>query len=128
MNDNRTPPASPPPVPVRLLDLEGPVAEAVEASGLGRSEWIRRALRAYLLGLSREDLHRLDALAVQIEKLRRELAPVGSNLNQLAYAFNAAEAVDRTSLAGVHRSLIDVFQVAIKTLRAAEAQLARIHG
>ena len=106
-------------------DLEKELLEAARAEGLGergRSKIIKRAVTQYLRA---GDLGRVDKLVTAVEALRRTLAPVGSNLNQLALAFNTHGHLDRDELAATHEAARREFRELMQLLRAIADELGR---
>lgn len=66
------------------------------------SKTVRRLCRESLSGSRTTDL---DSAFERLETIRREIAPVGSNLNQLALSFNSSGRLNDSDLAGVHSDL-----------------------
>lgn len=85
-------------------------------------------LRDYVkIGLQpdrRIEAQELERLRDEVENLRRELAPVGGNLNQLAYMFNTGEdGIVETQLGATHQSLIVAFKKIIDQFQSIEDAL-----
>lgn len=70
------------------------------------SKTVRRLCRESLSGSRTTDL---DSDFERLETIRREIAQVGSNLNQLALAFNSSGRLNDSDLAGVHSDLQSQF-------------------
>lgn len=66
------------------------------------SKTVRRLCRESLSGSRTTDL---DSAFERLEILRREIAPIGSNLNQIATGFNSDGHLYGEGLAGVHSDL-----------------------
>lgn len=66
------------------------------------SKTVRRMCRESLSGTRTTDL---DSAFERLETLRREIAPIGSNLNQIATGFNSDGHLYGEGLAGVHSDL-----------------------
>ena len=63
-------------------------------------------------------------LARELMDFRREFAPVGSNLNQLAKFFNEVSFVDSGDLRKTHEDLRDQFARLMKLLRTLDDELS----
>lgn len=96
--------------PVRTMRL-GKLGERVDRQaakeGVKVSALVRRALLAYLDGdqAPAASGERLDELAQQLTAIRSDLARVGGNLNQLAFAFNLGDPITRGELGETHAEL-----------------------
>lgn len=66
------------------------------------SKTVRRMCRESLSGSRTTEL---DSVFVRLETIRREIAPIGSNLNQIAAGFNSDGHLCVGDLAGVHSDL-----------------------
>jgi hypothetical protein len=88
------------------------------AAGLVR-DFVKDGLQPERL-LAAEELALLRA---EVELLRRELAPVGGNLNQLAHLFNMHHPTDVSHVERQHHKLIRVFSSISKQLKSIEKSL-----
>lgn len=105
----------------RLLDLfDGFYGEidSRNASGLktSPSSLLRDLVRDGLKPERRRSAEQLALLRQEIYKLRRELAPVGGNLNQLAHLFNTGHPVNMSELDQQHQELRSSFSSLVKVL------------
>lgn len=92
---------------MRLGEL-GPRVDLLAAQeGVKASTIVRRALMAYLEGdrSPAASDQQMAVLSVELTSMRRDMARVGGNLNQLAFAFNLGEESSRSHLASTHAEL-----------------------
>ena len=103
----------------RSIRLDAEVDEAIrQLAGDERgaySRTVNAALAAYGAGkpaFTPEDRETFLALVMRLDALRRDLAPVGSNLNQIAYHLNAGGNQARLldEIATMHADLQDRFE------------------
>lgn len=78
------------------------------------SQTVRRLCRQALAGSQISDL---EAKFEQLETLRKQIAPIGSNLNQIATGFNTDGHLYGEDLAGVHSDLQKSFGEMTDVLR-----------
>jgi hypothetical protein len=101
----------------RLLDLYDSFYKEVESRGIGSSTLLRDLVKDGLHPERRLAAEELAALREEVSMLRRELAPVGGNLNQLAHSFNREDPVFTISkLAEQHEQLQTLFSTLIDRL------------
>ena len=79
------------------------------------SRTVRNLCREALQGRPESD--KLDEMIQALDTLRRNLAPIGSNLNQLAARFNQGEAIADRELAERHEDLQQTFRQTIEALK-----------
>jgi len=119
-------PSAPPPVCIRFGEMEDEVTAAMKASGTtNRSEFVRSALRHFLAGRDSRSAAALEELTAELAGLRRDFAPVGSNLNQIAYAYHRKGSVDHAALARNHFAMQEQFKGMAKLLRKVLHELER---
>lgn len=111
----------PPPIRIRLGELADSANERVKEEGTDISKLIRRALSHYLS--SAPDISKVDSLISELVAFRRDFARTGSNLNQLALAFNIEDKIDSDQLAATHADLRQEFKQLMSILRGIENQL-----
>lgn len=104
----------------RLGPLLAPLDALAKKEGTTSAVIIRRALRAYLDGRAPADL---GGAIEALDRLRYDLSRVGGNLNQIAYAFNMDEGLDRDALAIVHDQLRAEFKTLAVTLKELRHEL-----
>ncbi len=78
------------------------------------SKMVRRLCR---LALADSQLNDLEEKFEKLENLRRQIAPIGSNLNQIATGFNSDGHLYGEELASVHSDLHKKFAEMTKLLR-----------
>lgn len=119
----------PAPLRIRLLDLHEQVAAAAARDTGGNcSRFVRRALNAYFAGIDAGQLAQVQYLAAEVAGLRRELAPLGSNLNQIARVMNTHDRVEFQALAQAHEGLQRQFSAVMALLQRTEDALRRARG
>ena len=113
---------------VRLLDLYSAFYEEIERRNrLGMkstsSSLLRDLVKDGLQPDRQKSSDELASLRIEVELLRRELAPVGGNLNQLAYFFNTDKDIKIEQVEKQHEALILQFSQIIESLRNIEREL-----
>lgn len=78
------------------------------------SKVVKRLCRA---GLSGNNPNSYSQVIEELNAIRKEIAPIGSNLNQIALAFNSNDHLDGEDLAVVHSDLQRQFAEMTKVLR-----------
>jgi len=113
---------------VTLGDMYKPAKAALKA-GVARnmSALVRDALAVYLTGGDKRPQLDTRPIVDSLAKLRVGLAPVGSNLNQLAHGFNSQGqiAFNRDALAESHAELREQFRAVMSALVELERGLRR---
>ena len=101
----------------RLLDLYDSFYKEVESRNISSSSLLRDLVKDGLHPERRLAADELAALREEVSMLRRELAPVGGNLNQLAHLFNREDPRFSTNeLAEQHEKLQILFSTLIDRL------------
>lgn len=111
---------------VTLGDMYKPAMAALKAGrARNMSALVRDALRVFLAGSDTRPQLDPRPIVDALVKLRVGLAPVGSNLNQLAHGFNSQGqiAFNRDALAESHADLRMQFTQVMKTLMELEREL-----
>lgn len=103
-------------ISVRLTDMElENVNATAEASGLSRSEYIRRALLNTKVSVKYEIVPDMD----DIKKLTAEFGKIGSNLNQIARYFNTGGGRSLAMEDEIHQCISELFKLRKEVLRLA---------
>ncbi|MBL4761136.1 MAG: ribbon-helix-helix protein, CopG family [Gammaproteobacteria bacterium] len=111
----------PSPTPIRLGGLADRVTSRARDENTDISKLIRRAIQHYLDAVPAID--RADELANGIANCRQDLARVGSNLNQLALAFNVDDTLNGDELAQAHTELRHEFKTLMHAIKSIESAL-----
>jgi hypothetical protein len=85
--------------------------------GFTRSKAARLALRSSLDSADFADLDKLKAMLDELKVFRGELSRVGSNLNQIALAYNMEDVIDDEALKTSHEELRETFRFVDESLK-----------
>ena len=98
----------------RRIRFDVELETAIENLDTDFSKAVRRLCRQALAENQAQDL---DDLLLRLEATRRQIAPIGSNLNQIAAGFNQDGHLYGENLAGVHSDLQKQFAEMTKVIR-----------
>ena len=103
-------------ITLKLTDIELAVLnEAVDVTGLSRSEYVRKLL------LEKQINHQIEVVADMndLRKLVSEYGKIGSNLNQIAKYFNSGGIQSRAIENEIHQCITDLFLLRKEVLKLA---------
>ena len=103
-------------ITLKLTDIELAVLnEAVDVTGLSRSEYVRKLL------LEKQINHQIEVVADMndLRKLVSEYGKIGSNLNQIAKHFNSGGSQSRAIENEIHQCITDLFLLRKEVLKLA---------
>ncbi len=90
-----------------------------KVSGVKAGDFSKKLRKALNSGLSLEpiDNTNYDDLINELYELKKKLAPVGSNLNQLTFMLNNGQVLDAEQILPTLIELKQVFRISIKTVK-----------
>ena len=103
---------------IRAPELRPVLQDRAAKAGLDLSKYVRLLLASSLK--KPLDIQQLDELKSDVASLRREIARIGSNLNQIAFRFNV-ERVDDTLSDHLQVTLEEVRRVFGQTMKSVKA-------
>ncbi|WP_417500147.1 hypothetical protein [Methylophaga sp.] len=98
----------------RRIRFDAELEKTIERMDIDFSKAVRRLCRQALSGTNHQDF---SALFEQLEKTRKQLSPIGSNLNQIAFGFNTDGHLYGESLSNVHSELQKQFADVMRILK-----------
>lgn len=100
--------------------LAGQVEREAKERGISVSAVIREALQERYTPKYQSSVRQRERLAESLKKLANEFHPIGSNLNQLAYAFNSLGKLDLEAMAHLQDEIQLEFAKTRRVLKAVE--------
>lgn len=97
----------------RRIRFDAELEKSIEGMDIDFSKAVRRLCRQALSGTNHQDF---STLFEQLEMSRRQLSPIGSNLNQIAFGFNTDGHLYGENLSNVHSDLQKQFAEVMRTL------------
>ena len=114
------------PRPVRLNELDKPVDDYIEKTGIRFSELVKKSLNQFLSGRSPEREIDFSNFTIELKNLRVDLSRVGGNLNQIAHYLNVHGTLDNIeNLSNTHQELRVKFRQITETLKAVQDEIKR---